>query len=599
MSYLAFAAAALWAVHPLSTEAVTYVMGRADLLAAAGVLGGFLAYVRATEDPLRVHWPWLLVALLAETAGLFSKENGVVLIGIVVLYEWLIRPRRSYVGPSFSSGDHDRDAGAIAKPGRRKNNAKTAIEPQRGPSIAAIAGRVGLFLVPVVLFLLQRSTVIPASLPTEPLVDNPIAHAGFIQGRLTALAIAGRYIWLTLWPRTLSSDYSYSQIPLASGSIVDWLGWATVLALVAVAVLALMRARRNASAAVIAFGLGFAAVTFLPVSNLVFPTGTIMGERLMYLPLAGLALALVVSGRALAERMPSRLAPALLTVVVMLLAARTWTRNRDWQSNVSLWTSAVASAPNSFKTHKGLANALYEADPGNVDVKRVTAEADKSLAILDGLPDKDNVPEMYRRAAGYFMDLGDAMKKDPLTAFQADAAYARAIALAQRHIKVLSAVQAALSSGPAADQAMADANALLSMAYSRSGDSAHSLEASRRAMATQPLNPQGYRTLAAAFSLSGQLNEAAVALLTGFMVTGDTVLRQALFELYAGGLDTQHCASKHGPNGEVLNPDCPIVRQHLCTATSEAIRVQEQNGRADLVAQLKAMATRAYGCAGF
>ncbi|OLD12616.1 MAG: hypothetical protein AUJ01_16030 [Acidobacteria bacterium 13_1_40CM_3_65_5] len=45
-----FWAAALWAVHPLSTEAVTNIVGRADLLAAFGGLAGFLSYLHARES---------------------------------------------------------------------------------------------------------------------------------------------------------------------------------------------------------------------------------------------------------------------------------------------------------------------------------------------------------------------------------------------------------------------------------------------------------------------------------------------------------------------------------------------------------------------
>jgi hypothetical protein len=59
-------------------------------------------------------------------------------------------------------------------------------------------------------------------LPPEPFVDNPIAHAGFLQGPLTALAVIGRYLWLAAVPLKLSSDYSYAQVPLASGRLIDW-----------------------------------------------------------------------------------------------------------------------------------------------------------------------------------------------------------------------------------------------------------------------------------------------------------------------------------------------------------------------------------------
>ena len=65
----AFFAAALWAVHPIGTEAVTSIVGRADLLAAMSVLGGLLLYVKGQR-------PWKPIALFAiATAGVFAKEN--------------------------------------------------------------------------------------------------------------------------------------------------------------------------------------------------------------------------------------------------------------------------------------------------------------------------------------------------------------------------------------------------------------------------------------------------------------------------------------------------------------------------------------------
>jgi tetratricopeptide (TPR) repeat protein len=71
---------------------------------------------------------------------------------------------------------------------------------------------------------------------------------------------------------------------------------------------------------------------------------------------------------------------------------------------------------------------------------------------------------------------------------------------------------------------LADAHALLATAYRRAGDTQKSLDAARQALAAQPLNATAYRTLAASLTLARQYDTAAVALLTGFMVTGDADL---------------------------------------------------------------------------
>ena len=107
-----------------------------------------------------------------------------------------------------------------------------------------------------------------------------------------------RYVLLLVWPRQLSNDYSYAQIPLAQGTVLDWIG---CLLLVGGALAALWQARRNRP---VLFFAWFSFVTFLPVSNLLFATGTILGERLMYLPSAGLVAIVAIALRASLARAP-------------------------------------------------------------------------------------------------------------------------------------------------------------------------------------------------------------------------------------------------------------------------------------------------------
>ena len=71
---MAFATAAIWAVHPLSTEAVTNIVGRADLLAALAVLGGFLLYLKSRDADGVARAAWLAGMVAIAAAGLFSKR---------------------------------------------------------------------------------------------------------------------------------------------------------------------------------------------------------------------------------------------------------------------------------------------------------------------------------------------------------------------------------------------------------------------------------------------------------------------------------------------------------------------------------------------
>ena len=94
----------------------------------------------------------------------------------------------------------------------------------------------------------------------------------------------------------------------------------------------------------------FAFATFLPASNLLFPTGTIMADRLLYLPALGLIACLVLAVYWITERFSmSAMAAAVLLLAFCAFAIRTAARNPDWQSNLTLGESAVRAAPRSYK----------------------------------------------------------------------------------------------------------------------------------------------------------------------------------------------------------------------------------------------------------
>src|SRR5208283_725355 len=83
----AFALAAIWAVDPILTESVTNIVGRADLLAAFGVLAGLLCHVQGGAASGWRKFAWLAGLALATTIGLFSKESAVVVLAAMVIYD--------------------------------------------------------------------------------------------------------------------------------------------------------------------------------------------------------------------------------------------------------------------------------------------------------------------------------------------------------------------------------------------------------------------------------------------------------------------------------------------------------------------------------
>ena len=313
----AVAAAAIFAVHPLHTEAVTGIVGRAELLMALGVLGSL--WWAATGRR------WLSLAAFAF--GLFSKEQAVMLPVLLALYDLC---RRRPVKPLYYGG----------------------------------------YALVLAAYLLLRSQAVEGPLvPPPSFVENPAGYAEWYPRLLTVVKVAGVYLWLCVWPASLAADYSYNAIPLARspfepGVLLAALAWGGLLGVTG---WSFVRGERRT-----AFCVGLTVIAFVPVSNLLIPIGTIMGERLFYLPSAGLCLlAGLAYERATGQQAAGSSHPSaslvtrhwsLLLVILICLAmtARTALRNRDWVSNEALFRSAVHVRPDNAKAHAILGHELKD-----------------------------------------------------------------------------------------------------------------------------------------------------------------------------------------------------------------------------------------------
>ena len=359
----AWAAAALWALHPALTESVTNVAGRADLLAAFGVLAALLCHVRSRSSP--PNGKWIAGLALAAAVGLFSKENAAVIAGLVLLYDFTL---------------------GRAVPWR-----------DRLPSYRVLAIVFGVYLI-----LLGYAT---ATLPERliPFGDNPLSGAGFWTARLTALKVFGKYLGLLAWPAHLSNDYSYNQIALFQGSLRDWPACLGLLAGVALAAIAVISFRRGGT---LCFFAVFFVLALAPTANLAFPIGTIMAERFLYLPAIPFAAIAVMAFRRVTRPWPRARVPAVV-LICAAFAARTYARNLDWYDELTVWRSATRTSPDSYKAHMGLALALATAP--DVQWNVTDNEISLALGILDTLPDDRNVAAAYSAAGMCYRLTGDSV----------------------------------------------------------------------------------------------------------------------------------------------------------------------------------------------
>ena len=192
---------------------------------------------------------------------------------------------------------------------------------------------------------------------TAVFMDNPTAFTGPVVRIATALWVVAKDLALLLWPARLVSDYSVDAIPLVRAWSDPRLlaGLATVATLVSLGILGWRHVRP------LLLGTAVFVLFLLPASNLLFPAGTLMAERLLYLPSFGVCL---MAGHLLADlarrgRPPLVAAMVLTAVLIGLAATRTWSRIPAWNDNATLALTDVKAQPRSAKLQAGAGIALH------------------------------------------------------------------------------------------------------------------------------------------------------------------------------------------------------------------------------------------------
>jgi tetratricopeptide (TPR) repeat protein len=163
-----------------------------------------------------------------------------------------------------------------------------------------------------------------------------------------------------------------------------------------------MRRRRDP---LIFWCVGFTALTLLPTANLLFPIGTVMAERFLYLPCLGFVAALVSLASRLERPRETRIAFAL---VLALWMGRTLLRNPAWNSDLDLALADVQTAPHSFGLHQRLADALYEQEP-QANLDRAIRESEIAWRILEDLPSEWRFQQTAANLGAYYRSKGDAL----------------------------------------------------------------------------------------------------------------------------------------------------------------------------------------------
>jgi len=320
--------AALFLAHPIHTESVLYIVGRADLLCLLLLLVATLLYTPCAKE-LKSQSDGLLLlplcVLLIVAAGL-CKETGFCFFGLLAGWEIL--------------------AGLLER--RSLRNATRLARFTALMLLGSLACAVRVWY--------TGGTAIDNMDPHS----NPIAVHDDRWVRLKTYALLhGIYMKLLIFPNFLSYDYSYDAIPLVLDAadcrlmlpLASYLGFCILLVLS----LSVLNPRKAASEAPI-IGMAILLLSFVPMSNVLFPVGTMIGERLLYIPSAGLLLTVVSLFFSWWRR-----GAFLLWIACSLGIWRCALRVPEWKNSTSITTADGLTQRNSARVQFNLANVYLQA----------------------------------------------------------------------------------------------------------------------------------------------------------------------------------------------------------------------------------------------
>lgn len=392
----------LFASHPVHTEAVAGVVGRADEGSALFFLLSLLCYMRHCGLRGRAEaWrlaAWLAGSLACAACSMLWKELGVTVLAVAALYDVCVFHKLKVKQ-------------VVTLLYKRKN-----VHLLLNVFLLASWG---------VVLLAGRFYWMGNKPPNFSNSDNPAADSPSLLTRtLTFLYLPAVNFWLLLCPDTLSFDWSMDALPLIR-SLADWRNFQAALFYLGLLLLAWFslwtqqtaaaksrdangkshhyaNGSRNGSSSnghsyhcndqehanntdahdhsaqngtkkhyevrtplpttqnVVAFSLGLLAIPFLPATNLFFYVGFVIAERVLYIPSMGFCLLVAVGLRSLYVRTRRRSCRTALVylsaALVLLFGVKTVLRNRDWQNEEMLYKSGIYVNP--AKAWGNLGNVL-------------------------------------------------------------------------------------------------------------------------------------------------------------------------------------------------------------------------------------------------
>ncbi|MFA5782847.1 MAG: tetratricopeptide repeat protein, partial [Bacteroidales bacterium] len=343
-----FIATMLFIAHPIHTEVVANIKGRDEILSLLGSFGALYFILKYIEKDRTLDLVW---ASLVFFFALMSKENAITFVVIIPLTLYFFT----------------------------KSPLKKALISM------------GCLAVVSVIFIFIRYSVLGFLMGSKieyELLNNPFIGANTVQKFATIFYTWGKYLILLLFPHPLTHDYYPKQIPIIG--MTDFRAILSLLFYLFLIAYAFLRIRKKdvVSYCILFFGLAFSIS-----SNLIFPIGTFMNDRFMFIPLLGFS---IVIAYLFVEKFQkwfseniSRIAVfTILGSVLLAYSVKTISRNPVWKDDYTLFTTDVKVSENSAKCNVsagGQTLELAEKEADEVKKKKMIENAinylNKGIAI--------------------------------------------------------------------------------------------------------------------------------------------------------------------------------------------------------------------------
>ena len=394
LTIFAFIISLIYAAHPIHTEAVANIKGRDEIMTMLLSVAALLFLLKTTNKTkaLKTH----VIAGLLFFLALLSKENAITFIPIAFLAFYLLQKK----------------------------------------SFVISAKKTMTFIIPAVVFLSIRFSILGFSTGDEPmeLMNNPfikLVNGGYVslefgEKLATIFYILGYYIKLLLFPHPLTNDYYPRQIDIMAWNDLTVIASALGMLLLVASVFYFWKKNR-----VISFSIAFYLITISLYSNILFPIGTNMSERFLFMPSLGFSILLGYGLWNIYYKFGPYVTYCLLGITIGLYSIKTVTRNDVWENDFTLYSTDVQISNNSAKALNAAGGVLITAsnEEKNVDKKnqmlnQAISHLDKALKIhptyksawlLKGnahyyLSDYDVSISAYDRALGIDAGFEDAIK---------------------------------------------------------------------------------------------------------------------------------------------------------------------------------------------